>query len=95
MRKKELLTQSCTRKPCVGTEKPTGTQDNFKQSKEDGGHCVDTEKSLCIQGKWCVDTTLFDWLQISSVHKGFCVLTQDFLVSAFVRSFFLVDKATF
>ena len=39
--------------PCVYTEQPMGTQDNFSQSKE--GCCkwetlVDTENSLCTQG---------------------------------------------
>ena len=51
-----------------------GTQDNFSQSKEMGRHCVNTVKSLCTQGNRCVDTTLFDWLELSCVHIGFCVL---------------------
>ena len=41
---KELLTQAYTRKPCVYTEKPMCTQDNFNQSKEIWRCCVDTEK---------------------------------------------------
>ena len=57
-----------------------GTQDNFSQSKEMERHCVNTVKSLCTQGNRCVDTTLFDWLELSCVHIGFCVLTQGFLV---------------
>ena len=57
-----------------------GTQDNFSQSKEIRRHCVSTEKSLCTQGNWCVDPALFDWLELSCVPIGFCVLTQGFLV---------------
>ena len=39
----ELFVQAYTRKPCVDTEKPMGTQDNFSQSKE--GHCK--RQTLC------------------------------------------------
>ena len=75
-------------------KKPLGTQDNFSQSKEDERHCVSTEVSLYTQGNWCVDTTLLDWLQLSSVHKGFGMLTQIFLVKACVGSSFLVKKVS-
>ena len=27
-------------------------------------HCVQTEKCLCTQENWCVDTTLFDWFKL-------------------------------
>ena len=46
----ELVTRAYTKIPCVTTEKPMATQDNFNQSKE--GCCkwetlVDTENYLC------------------------------------------------
>ena len=37
------------------------TQDNLANQAKvvvNGKHCVDTEKSLCTQGNWCVNTTL-------------------------------------
>ena len=50
-----------------------------------GTHSVDTEKSLCTQGNWCVNTTLFDWYTYRSlcVDTGFsCVsLCQEFFFS--------------
>ena len=39
-----------------------GAHNNFTQSKEDERCCVDTDKSLCTQANWCIDTTLFYWL---------------------------------
>ena len=49
------------------------------------GHSVDTEKSLCTQGNWCINATLFDWYthRFLCVDKGFsCVrLCQEFFFS--------------
>ena len=39
------------------------TQDNLSNQEEvvvNERHCVDTEKSPCTQGNWCVNTILFD-----------------------------------
>ena len=64
------------------------TQDNLANQEKvvvNGRHCVDTEKSPCTQGNWCVNTTLSDWC----THKFLCVdtgfscvmLCQEFLFS--------------
>ena len=68
----ELVTQAYTKIPCVNTEKPMGTQDNFSQSKQ--GCCkwetlVDTENSLSTQGNLCIDTTFFDRQKLCGVQN--------------------------
>ena len=68
----KLLTQADTRKPCVETEKSMSTQDILASQEKvavNGTHSVDTEKSLCTQGNWCVKTTLIDWY----THRFLCV----------------------
>ena len=50
------------------------TQDilaNQEKVAVNSAQSVDTEKSLCTQGNWCVNTTLFDWY----THKFLCVDT--------------------
>ena len=42
-----------------------------------------------------MDTKLFDWLRLSGVHGGFCVLAQGSLVWACVRGSFLVRTVAF
>ena len=62
----------------MDTEKSVSTQHNLANQEKvvvNGRHCVDTEKSLCTQGNWCVNTTL-----LVGVHIGFCVMIQGFLV---------------
>ena len=49
-------------------------QDNLANREKvvvNGKHCVDTEKSLCTQLNWYVNTTLFDWC----THRFLCVGT--------------------
>ena len=45
-------------------KKSMSTQDNLANQEKvvvNVRDCVDREKSLCTQGNWCVNTTLFDW----------------------------------
>ena len=69
------------------------TQDNLANHAKvvvNERHCVDTEKSLCTQGNWCLNTTLFDLCthRFLCVYKGFsCVKTAS-------RAF-LIEKVTF
>ena len=81
------MTQAETRKPCVETEKFMSTQDNLANQEKvavNGTHYVDTEKSLCTQGNWCVNTTYC----LIGIHIGFCVLIQVFLYKAVSRVLF-------
>ena len=59
----ELVTQACTKIPCVNTEKPMGAQDNFSQSKQvccKWQTLVGTIISPCTQGNLCIGTIFFD-----------------------------------
>ena len=61
------MTQADTRKPCVETEKSMSTQNilaNQEKVAVNGTHSVDTEKSLCTQGNWCVNTTGFSCVRL-------------------------------
>ena len=77
------MTQAYTKIPCVNTEKPMGTQDNFSQSKQGCSKwetLVDTENSLCTQGNLSIDTTfLIDKCYVECTKVFSCVLTQGFL----------------
>ena len=62
-------------------------QDNLANQEKvvvNGRHCVDTEKSLCTQGNWCVNRTFFDWF----THRFLCVDTGFSCVRLYQEFFF-------
>ena len=51
---------------------------------------MNTEKSLCTQGNWCVNTTLF-----GSCTYMFLYVDTGFSCERLCQKFFLVEKVTF